>query len=161
MRLFYVVTLFQRSKAVCSYIFASSKWALRRIGVELVPESVLVLLDVKAELVLGSTVCAARPAPVLLVRDFDALATEVRIRRMALTGMVHRARSGRGVPAGLASVCLRRPCKIPCHLSCCRRHVERENSSVESILSFGGVCRFTTNFRNWRKKIRDVKKCRK
>ena len=27
-----------------------------------------------------------------------------------------------------------------------------------SILSFGGVCRFTTNFRNWRKKIRDVRK---
>ena len=25
--------------------------------------------------------------------------------------------------------------------------MERENSSVESILSFGGVCRFTTNFR--------------
>ena len=40
-------------------------------------------------------------------------------------------------------------------------HVERENSSVESILSFSGVCRFTTNFRNWRKKIRDVRKCRK
>ena len=32
--------------------------------------------------------------------------------------------------------------------------MERENSSVESILSFGGVCRFTTNFRKWRKKIR-------
>ena len=32
---------------------------------------------------------------------------------------------------------------------------------MESILSFGGVCRFTTNFRNWRKKIRDVRKCRK
>ena len=39
--------------------------------------------------------------------------------------------------------------------------MERENSSVESILSFDGVCRFTTNFRNWRKKIRDVRKCRK
>ena len=39
--------------------------------------------------------------------------------------------------------------------------VERENSSVEPILSFGGVCRFTTNFRNCRKKIRDVRKCRK
>ena len=24
---------------------------------------------------------------------------------------------------------------------------------MESILSCGGVCRFTTNFRNWRKKI--------
>ena len=31
---------------------------------------------------------------------------------------------------------------------------------MESILSFGGVCRFTTNFRNWRKKIRDVRKCK-
>ena len=39
--------------------------------------------------------------------------------------------------------------------------VVRENSSVESILSFSGVCRFTANFRNWRKKIRDVRKCKK
>ena len=35
--------------------------------------------------------------------------------------------------------------------------LERENSSVESILSFGGVCKFTKNFRNWRKKIRGGK----
>ena len=32
---------------------------------------------------------------------------------------------------------------------------------MESILSLSGVCKFTTNFRNWKKKIRDVKKCKK
>ena len=39
--------------------------------------------------------------------------------------------------------------------------MERENSSVESILSLGGVHRLSTNFRCWRKKKRRVRKCRK
>ena len=39
--------------------------------------------------------------------------------------------------------------------------VERENSSVESILSLSGVHRLSTNFRCWRKKQRCVRKCRK
>ena len=41
------------------------------------------------------------------------------------------------------------------------KSVERRNSSVESILSLGGVHRLSTNFRCWRKKKRCVRKCRK
>ena len=41
--------------------------------------------------------------------------------------------------------------------------VERDNSSVESILSFSAVCRFTTNFRYWmrekgRKEVQEIER---
>ena len=36
--------------------------------------------------------------------------------------------------------------------------MEKENSSVESILSLGGVHRLSTNFRYWREEVQEIER---
>merc|ERR1719401_2905255 len=78
--------------------YAKASRALRVVGVDLVPERILIeLVDRETELVLAAPLVAARVLPVVLVRGVrQSNELEEGVRGVAHTGFEHRARPGRG-----------------------------------------------------------------
>merc|ERR1719345_635886 len=97
--------------------------ALGGVRVDLVTERILVLrVHSEALLVVGSTLIAASPMPIVLVRHSrvgDAGSTKVRVRRITHARLVHGTRARSLELACRASIGLRSECTVIIHLWCC------------------------------------------
>merc|ERR1719161_3239727 len=141
--------------------------ALRRVGVDLVAEGILVgFVNLEAELVLVATLAAAAPMPIVGVRGLrHAHNAEMGVRSMAEAGLVHCTGTGCSELARTARLVLGGEGSVRCVLGKrafrCRRRVwlrraqecsgnRRRDQAGEDTHEAGATC-------HWRGQLRQLR----